>query len=442
MAKKITTCDLINTSLRRAMIPSDQSTFTCSDIIDIMNEELGIHVLPVVLRAHEEYYVVDEDQSLSACTIRYKIPYRATGNKLRDVQFIDNAGTQYEMTRVSLEDRPEYQGNYTNNQFLTFYLEGTNVVLMQNQISNGSLRMSYYLRPNDLVLNKRAGKIKSITNQFGCVTISSYADLVCACCADVVRVAGVTFTAQTAAVTLGDATFQAATSNTATASSLVAQINAHTTASGLVTATSLCGVVTATADAVGTCLSISYSCNTCTVGSTVSNIKKQFEVASFPSHFTCATSCCVCVAFCFDFVSGKSPNSIPGFDREASSVCSTNKTVTFDMSELKTVDLFSITPKNLTLEIGDYIMKENETIVPQLPTELFPILAQRTAVKMLEALGDFEGMKAAQNELERMEYNAQSLIDNRVEGSPQKIANRHSILKSSLSNKLYRRRGL
>ena len=123
MAKILTTCALVTTALRRAMIPKDQSTFTTCDIIDIMNEEFGIHILPMVLRAHEEYYVIDEDQPLSACTIRYKIPYRAIGNKLRDVQFVDSGGTQYEMTRVSLESRPEYQGNYTNNQFLTFYLQ-------------------------------------------------------------------------------------------------------------------------------------------------------------------------------------------------------------------------------------------------------------------------------------------------------------------------------
>jgi hypothetical protein len=294
-----------------------------------MNEELGIHILPMVLRAHEEYYVIDEDQSLSACTIRYKIPYRAVGNKLRDVQFIDNAGTQYEMTRVSLEDRPEYQGNYTNNQFLTFYLESDSIVLMQNQISNGSIRSSYYLRPNELVKDERAGTITNI--------------------------------------------------------------------------------------AVGVCTTV-------------------FTVCPFPIHFSCTTI--------FDFVQGKSPNTILGFDRSICAVDSSAKTLTFCNCDLTTIDLFSITPKALTFAVGDYIMKQEESIVPQLPTELQPILAQRTAIKMLEALGDVEGMKMAQNELERMEYNAMTLIDNRVEGAPQKITNRHSILKSSLSNKLYRRRGL
>ena len=329
MAKILTTCALIKTSLRRAMIPSDQATFTCCDVIDIMNEEIGIHILPMVLRAHEEYYVIDEDQALSACTIRYKIPHRAVGNKLRDVQCIDNAGTQYEMTRVSLEDRPEYQGNYTNNQFLTFYLENDDIVLMQNQISNGSIRTSYYLRPNELVKDNRGAKITAI-------------------CAG--------------------------------------------------------------------------SCTT------------TFTVCPLPAHFPCTTV--------FDFIQGKSPNKIVGFERCVCAINSSLKTLTFCNCCLTTIDLFSITPKQLTFSVGDYIMKEAETILPQLPTELHPIIAQRTAVKMLEALGDVEGMKMAQNELERMEYNAMTLIDNRVEGAPQKITNRHSILKSSLSNKLYRRRGL
>ena len=434
MAKILTSCALIKTSLRRAMIPSDQATFTCCDILDIMNEELGIHILPVVLRAHEEYYVIDEDQALAACTIRYKIPYRAVGNKLRDVQFVDNAGTQYEMTRVSLEDRPEYQGSYTNNQFLTFYLENDSIVLMQNQITNGSIRSSYYLRPNELVKDNRGGTITLITPTI-CVTVTSFEDLVSGT-DDTIAIGGITFTASCAAVTLGDATFQAAASNCATATSLAAQVNAHATAGTVVTATATCDIIEVVSDssAAGATITVTYTDNDCNAGITVSCEQTQFTLATFPTHFS--TTCV------FDFVQGLSPNKIIGFDRCVASVSSTNKTITFVLNQLTTLDLFSITPQQLTFDVGDYIMKAEETIVPQLPTELHPIIAQRTAVKMLEALGDVEGMKMAQNELERMEYNAMTLIDNRVEGAPQKVTNRHSILKSSLSNKLYRRRGL
>lgn len=62
------------------------------------------------------------------------------------------------------------------------------------------------------------------------VTISNYSNLLTTT-PDSLAVAGVTFAAQAGAATLGDATFRAATSNDATATSLAAQINAHAVAS-------------------------------------------------------------------------------------------------------------------------------------------------------------------------------------------------------------------
>lgn len=430
MAKTTTTCTLVATSLRRAMVPSDQATFTCCDIIDIMNEEMGIHILPVVLRSHEEYYVIDEDIPVTAETTKFKIPYRAVGNKTRDVQFVDNAGSFYEMTRISLEDRPEYQGSYSSNQFLNFYLQADEIVLMQNQASTGNIRVSYYLRPNELVKDNRAGQITAVGNNCGVATITSYANLVCTT-ADTITVMGTAFTASACAVVLGCATFQAATSNCATATSLAAQINGHATVGCLVTATVSCAVVTILADSSSTTLTLSYTDGDCNIGATVSGIRTVFTVSSFPTHFSCTT--------CFDFIQGKSPNKIIGFDRTITSLNSTAKTLTFCNCDLKTVNLFGSTLKDLSFSVGDYIMKKEETIIPQLPAELRPILAQRTAVKLLEALGDTEGMRNAQQELERMEHNAMELINNRVEGAPQKVRANHSPLRSALSNKSYRR---
>jgi hypothetical protein len=85
-----------------------------------------------------------------------------------------------------------------------------------------------------------------IVKAYGTVTITSYANLLTTT-ADVITVAGVAFTAQSGAATLGSATFQAATSNNATAQSLCDQINAHATTSALVVATVLGAVVTITA---------------------------------------------------------------------------------------------------------------------------------------------------------------------------------------------------
>jgi len=110
------------------------------------------------------------------------------------------------------------------------------------------------------------------TQASGTVTITSYANLVSGT-DDVVSVGGVAFTAQTGAATLGTATFQAATSNDATAASLAAQINAHATASALVTAVANAAIVTITAvdaGSGGNAIALGYTDNDTNVGATKS----------------------------------------------------------------------------------------------------------------------------------------------------------------------------
>lgn len=80
----------------------------------------------------------------------------------------------------------------------------------------------------------------------GIITVSSYANLLTTT-PDVVTINGTVFTAQSGAVTLGDATFRAATSNDATAASLAAQINAHAVIGLLVHAVAVTNAVTLTA---------------------------------------------------------------------------------------------------------------------------------------------------------------------------------------------------
>jgi len=90
---------------------------------------------------------------------------------------------------------------------------------------------------------------------------------------DSITVDGVVFTAQNSPVTPGTATFEATTSNNATATSLAAQINAHATTSPLVTATANGAVVTITADALGVAgnsIALAYTNNDPNVGATVS----------------------------------------------------------------------------------------------------------------------------------------------------------------------------
>lgn len=97
----------------------------------------------------------------------------------------------------------------------------------------------------------------------GIFTVSSYANLLTTT-PDVVTIMGVALTAQSGAATPGSATFQAATSNNATAASLAAQINAHATLAAKVIATVENAVVTVkaiAADFSGNDITATYTDN-------------------------------------------------------------------------------------------------------------------------------------------------------------------------------------
>jgi hypothetical protein len=81
------------------------------------------------------------------------------------------------------------------------------------------------------------------------------------------------------------------------------------------------------------------------------------------------------------------------------------------------------------LQIGDYICLAGETVCPQLPADVIPILEQTTTCKVLEAQGDTEGLKNANVRLDKMEKALFNLIDNRIESPGKKINQQNSLLR-------------
>lgn len=131
-----------------------------------------------------------------------------------------------------------------------------------------------------------------------------------------------------------------------------------------------------------------------------------------------------------DFVQARSPNLILSYEKTPISVNSNTRTITFALKDI---------PREL--KVGDNINVENECIVPQLPTEMHAVLAQRVAIASLEALGDTEGIQVAQRRLELMERSTLDLIDNRVESAPEKVRNKSSTLREAAYKNFYGKGG-
>jgi hypothetical protein len=85
-------------------------------------------------------------------------------------------------------------------------------------------------------------------------------------------------------------------------------------------------------------------------------------------------------------------------------------------------------PANLV--VGDMIAAAEECCIPQIPTDLHSMLAQRIACRCLEAMNDQTGLAAANAKLQEMETKAATLIDARVDDAPFKVLNRFGVLRS------------
>lgn len=81
------------------------------------------------------------------------------------------------------------------------------------------------------------------------------------------------------------------------------------------------------------------------------------------------------------------------------------------------------------IQVGDYMCVANEAIIPQIPPDLHNGLAERTAARILAALGDQQGLQASMTKIQEIESRQGNILDNRSEGTPIKVVNRHSMLR-------------
>lgn len=73
------------------------------------------------------------------------------------------------------------------------------------------------------------------------------------------------------------------------------------------------------------------------------------------------------------------------------------------------------------LSVGDYVTQYGYSAIPQIPVEAHSYLAQLTAAKLLEGLGDERGMSIALKKAETLKEGVLTMTANRVDGSPKKV---------------------
>lgn len=342
------------------------------------------------MQYHEDYFSYRESVPLKINKSRYDIPYRAIGQKIYDVYYNDpNAGGHLrKLNRIDSADKAFFQFN--NNGYITpaHYFFEANQVCLTTDIGEGitgDLIFIYYLRPNNLVLDNRAATCEGFTRE---ITINNTN-----------LVAGDTITIGSD-VYIADTTFAIGANSSLTATNLSVAINAQGTDLASVSS----DIVTVTYDSLSTTLATSNA--TGIIIDTLQGI--LFDAV--PANITNGSL--------VDFLKKKGGH----------------RTYTFDVKLGRTVvsaNIIKFPPANIPedFEAGDYICSQFECIIPQIPSDLHSLLAERTVARILEAQGDLQGLQAANSKIGDMEARQATMMQNRAEGSPRKVFNRNSLLR-------------
>lgn len=311
----MTSTDLINSIKRKAAIPDSQKVFSPEDFLAFANEEMDQGLVPSILEMHEDYLMYSEDINLTTDTNKYNIPARAIGNKLRDVSYVDHANNIIEMSRIPVDNLSDYNSTYSFYNAYYYYVQNNQIILTTpaEGIQPGKLRMTYYMRPNRLVLLSQVGVITNIDTATNTLTLSS--------------------------------------------------------------------------------------------------VPTEFSTQEI-----------------YDLISIKSPHKTIQMNLVPLSINTLTKTIQF-----------SSLPTGLTT--GDHVCIAETCAIPQVPSDLHVVLAQRAANRCLDSLGDMDALQAGNVKLAEYEQKTQILIDDRVEASPLKIINRHGSLRRGIRyrrNRFYR----
>lgn len=400
--------DLIEAVKRRISFPVYQSTFTDNDILQFVNDVMKEEILPNVLQYHEEYFVTESVVELRSNQSKYPIPNRAIGMKLRDIAYADGNttdshpyGNLYEMTRVNADDKIWFEaGGLQGNTPRRLYLQGNDVVITPSiDVSpTGLLVFYWFMRPNQLVEESRA----FIISAFSKTIVVDNAFLTAG---DTVTLGVEANGIVTDTILTAGTSYVIGATSSASATNLAAAINTANLGFSATNGTPATNTVTITyANRNNTVISSDSAA--LAVQSTIGLVSSS----SVPTNITTGSY--------VDLLQTLPGHRIINYDILVPTNGASGNTISLDESNVAT-----------NIIVGDYICSRNECIIPQIPPELQSNLVQRVCSRILEAIGDKEGMAVSDAKVQKLDKTEATLIDDRVEGSSQKILARHSLLR-------------
>lgn len=164
-----TTSELISQIKLFGSFPSSDSLFSNANYLAFLNTEMQKEIVPLLRTINEEHFLTVKEIPIEAGKNKYRIPSRAIGASLRDIQILNSDNSITQLNRLYEEDRTSLDKNE-----LGYFLVGNQIEIspMPN-ITQGSLRLLYFRRPSAFVLPSECSQINSIDTLNNQITVNS-----------------------------------------------------------------------------------------------------------------------------------------------------------------------------------------------------------------------------------------------------------------------------
>lgn len=160
------TSDFLLDVKRHISVPTYQPRFTDEDVLAIASSVQKSNVVAEITSLREEFFIVEEDLTITAGTGKVAIPERAIGRVIRDIFVQVPGSTDYKrIPKLELEDIRGYSQSSVSEQPFGWFIQNDNIHIHPIYTSDDvEITVKYAQRPSDLVKESRTATIVSFTD--------------------------------------------------------------------------------------------------------------------------------------------------------------------------------------------------------------------------------------------------------------------------------------
>jgi hypothetical protein len=161
------TTQLIASIKRKTSMPTSQNLWTDDRILDTINEEFQLAIIPLMMKIQEDHFLTY--QAYTPFQQSIPIPEKAIGSKIRSVGFYQDGNLSLDVPRIDQENTGsggKTFGFAFENYSLKFFFETIPSPSMET-------RLYYYKRPNSLSLEENVSQISAVDTVLNTVTVGT-----------------------------------------------------------------------------------------------------------------------------------------------------------------------------------------------------------------------------------------------------------------------------